>query len=219
MVALVGFGSYFDHFAGTMAVTAGDVAVLRAELSRESASPDVQRVAQWAVHHQDHGGLPFVVVDKAHARLFTFDGKGRLRGSTPVLPGAQRDHGAGVNATPAGRFVTDSWLSAAQGDGIVWVNAVASLSLHGLPLDRAPGPGNPDLASDGVQAKSTLDGSLHVAGEFYRDHLIPLRSQGSVAYVVPEFLPAQELFGPDDARDSRRDYAQVPRLTPARRPS
>jgi len=64
--ALAGLGLYFDH-------------------SGEAGETDVKRVANWAVTSQDHGGQPFVVVDKPHARLFAFDAHGRLQGSAPVV--------------------------------------------------------------------------------------------------------------------------------------
>lgn len=63
--ALAGLAFYFDH-------------------SENPSSPDVARVAHWAVTSRDHGGHPFAVVDKPQARLFAFDADGRLRGSTPV---------------------------------------------------------------------------------------------------------------------------------------
>jgi hypothetical protein len=42
-------------------------------LTTESASPEVRDVARWAVATQDSSGRPFVVVDAARARRYTFD--------------------------------------------------------------------------------------------------------------------------------------------------
>ena len=193
VAALIGFGLYFDHEAA-FAPPAQTVAALRAELARERAAPEVQQLAAWAVDSLDHAGLPFVVVDKARARLFAFDPQGRLQGSAPVLLGASHEDGPAAPATPAGRFVADPRQSA-YSDGIVWVNAGTVLSLHGVPSSAAPGHGLRRLASDSVQDKRISDGSLHVAGDFYRDHLSPLKTQQSVAYVLPEVLPWQRVFG------------------------
>jgi hypothetical protein len=83
VLALFGFGLYFDQVSATMPQPEA-VAQLRADLARERAAPEVQQVAQWAVVSQDPGGLPFVVVDQAQARVFTFDSQGKLQRSAPI---------------------------------------------------------------------------------------------------------------------------------------
>ncbi len=103
VAALIGFGVYFDHASRELAPVTEAVSALSADLARERASAEVRQVALWAVDSQDHAGLPFVVVDKARARLFAFDQDGRLRGSTSVLLGSARSDGFTVPATPAGR--------------------------------------------------------------------------------------------------------------------
>ncbi|HSV55120.1 MAG TPA: hypothetical protein VLJ57_23550 [Burkholderiaceae bacterium] len=200
---VIGFGVYFDHFAGAPAAVSDTVAALHADLARENASPEVRRVAQWAVSSQDPGGLPFLVVDKARARLFAFDPHGRLRASTPVVLDTRRGDAPSAPAAPAGRFVADGWLSAPAGS-LVWVNAQASLSLHSLPPDRVAGQG--------------AERALHVAGDFYRDYLVPLKSQGSVAYVVPDFTPLHEVVSNDAWDDAPWDFARSTRLAAASKP-
>ena len=162
IAALIGFGLYFDHEAAS-APSAQTLAQLRAQLASERAAPEVQQVAVWAVDSSDHAGLPFVVVDKARARLFAFDPQGRLQGSAPVLLGASHQDGPPTAAMLAGRFVADLRRSA-RSEGIVWVRAGVTLSLN-VPTD------------------------------FYRDHLSRLRTQESVAYVLPEAAPWQQVFG------------------------
>jgi hypothetical protein len=175
VAALIGFGLYFDHEAAS-APASQTLAGLHAELAREHAAPEVQQVAAWAVDSLDHAGLPFVVIDKARARLFAFDPQGHLEGSAPVALGMPPEDGPAAPATPAGRFVADPQLSA-RSDGIVWVHANSVVSLHG-------------------QDRPIADGSLHVASNFYRDHFNPLCWKESVAYVLPEALPWQQVFGP-----------------------
>ncbi|HXD39917.1 MAG TPA: hypothetical protein VN649_05105 [Ramlibacter sp.] len=193
-VALIGFGLFFDHAATLMPTPNIAAAAMLDDLARERASIEVEHVAQWAVETQDHAGLPFVVVDKARAKLFAFDASGRLRGSAPVLLGASRADGpAAPAATPAGRFVAAPWLSV-HGDRIVWINGDAAVSLHGIPSGVSPGRGPQRLASGDVADKRISDGSLHVAGQFYRDYLSPLEAQASVVYVLPEVLPVRDVF-------------------------
>ena len=217
--ALIGFGLFFDHAATVGASRDDPAAALHGDLARVRASPDVEHVAQWAVDSHDHAGLPFVVVDKVKARLFAFDAAGRLTGSAPVLLGASRGDGpAAAAATPAGRFVAATWLSA-RGDGIVWINADAALSLHGIPSGVSPGRGVQRLASDDVEDKRISDGSLHVAGQFYRDYLSPLKGQASIAYVLPEVLPVRDVFS-SDSSNARFNFAQSPHPQAAgRKPS
>jgi hypothetical protein len=215
--ALIGFGLFFDNVAMVEAPKER-AAILKTDLARERASSDVERVAAWAIASQDHGGVPFLVVDKARAKLYAFGSDGRLTASAPILLGASRADGpAAAGATPAGRFVAAPWLSV-RGDGIVWINADAAVTLHGIPSGNSPGRAPRRLASADLDDKRISDGSLHVAGDFYRDHLSALRGQVSIAYVLPEVLPARDVFNLDD--DPRLSLAQSPRTqAPARRPS
>lgn len=207
VAALIGFGLYFDHTA--MASLPPGVAALHSDLARERASLQVQQVAQWAVESRDHAGLPFIVVDKVKARLFAFDAAGRLLASGPVLLGASHGDGpTAAAATPAGRFVAATWLPV-PGNGIVWINADAAVTLHGIPSGVSPGHGPQRLASDDVEDKRISDGSLHVAGQFYRDYLRPLKGQASIAYVLPEVVPVRDVFSLDSDPEVR--FAQSPR--------
>src|SRR4030095_10795282 len=107
----------------------------RANFQQQPASREARQVADWAVHSRDHGGMPVVIVDKVHSRVFVFDGKGDLLGAAPALLGlAQGDHsvpGIGQRkmssirpeerTTPAGRFVA-TLARSLQGDDILWVD-------------------------------------------------------------------------------------------------
>lgn len=210
---IVGFGIFFDHTAAITAPSPEAATARQADLARQSASANVREVAQWAIDSGDHAGLPFVVVDKERARLFAFDAAGRLQAGAPVLLGALRGDEPDVPATPAGRFVADTWRSA-RSDAIVWVNGEVELSLHALPSPASPGRGLQRLASDRLEDKRISDGSLHVASDFYRQFLAPIRTQGSVAYVLPEAQAIHGLFSPPVTR-----VARYPGHTATRRPS
>jgi hypothetical protein len=193
LAVLLGCGVFFDHTAANTVPQPEAVAALQGDLAREHASPEVSQVAQWAVGSQDHEGLPFLVVDKARARLFAFDAQGRLLSSTPVLLGAQRGDAPAAPATPAGRFTTDAWRSALA-EGIIWVHGDVALELFAVPSAASPGRGLQRLESGRLDDKRISDGSLHVPGDFYQHYLAPLRGQASVAYVLPELMPATDLF-------------------------
>lgn len=204
LAALIGFGMFFDHIARVGPPPIPTVAALQSDLTRERASPDVERLASWAVESQDHAGLPFIVIDSDSARLFAFDAAGRLVASAPVLPVAGRGDGPAARpATPAGRFVSDGWP---PGDGITWVGGDVALSLH-----RAPAGMRPDSPGD----RRAPGGLLQVADNFYTSYLHPLEGQASIAYVLPQLASGRKVF---DTRRAR-GVAQVARQVPARRPS
>jgi hypothetical protein len=202
VVALVAFGIYFDHVAAVMPAPE-NVAALHARLARERAAPEVQEVAQWAVASQDHAGLPFVVVDKTQARLFAFDPQGQLLGSTAILSSRPQGVPTPVAAAPTGRFVTDTGLSA-HADGIVWVNAGIGFSVYGTPAGQDAGFAPQPWASGDGDNQAVADGTLRVAGDFYREHLSNLKSQVSVAYVLSQGQPWHEVLGNYMPADGRR---------------
>lgn len=81
---LVGFGLYFDHAASS--TQERQMAAIDDALTVESASPEVRDVARWAVATQDSSGLPFVIVDAARARRYTFDPQGFMVASARTAP-------------------------------------------------------------------------------------------------------------------------------------
>jgi hypothetical protein len=159
---VVGFGLYFDHAASSDGAPQERVASIDSELAHEAASVEVRHIAQWAVATHDHGGLPFVVVDPGEARIYAFDPQGHPRGNGPMR--VQADETLAV----AGRLVADPITSARSG-AIVWANADAQLAV---------GTGDEDAAEP-------LTPALRVDPAFWRDCLSALRTQPSIAYVLP----------------------------------
>lgn len=171
LASVFGFGLWSDHVSESD--TASAMQSLDRDLAREGWSPQVRHVAAWAIRTNDHRGLPFLVIDQVHGRLFAFDGNGRLAGSTPILRNPVDDE-----LTPAGRFVADSRRSTRAGV-IVWANEHDTLSLDGAP----PQQRDRDPLATGFHHR--WGSSLHIASEFYQRHLHAFRHQASVAYVLP----------------------------------
>lgn len=196
LASVFGFGLWSDRVAD--ADTASAMQSLDRDLAREGWSPEVRQVAAWAIRTNDHRGLPFLVIDQVHARLFAFDGGGRLAGSTPILRNPVDDE-----LTPAGRFVAESRRSARAGV-IVWANEHDTLS-----LDAAPPQQQRDRAPLAAGFHHRWGSSLHIAGDFYQRHLHAFRHQASVAYVLP---------GEPGVHRSHRVYAAAARAVnePAR---
>lgn len=81
---VLGFGLFFDHLADT---------------------DEARRLARWAVDSRDHGGRPFLILDKARGRVFAFDSQGQLRASTAMLvKGSTEEAAATLARLSAGRF-------------------------------------------------------------------------------------------------------------------
>jgi hypothetical protein len=214
--ALVACGIYFDRSSANTAPPP-EISALHEALARERASPEVLEVASWAIASRDHDGLPFLVIDKSRARLYAFDEAGQLRGHAPVLLGAGPGDAPAAPATPAGRFVADTWLSG-RGEAIVWVNDGVAVSLYAMPSTASPGRGLQRLASNRVEDKRISDGSLHVSGDFYSRYLAQLHGRTSVVYVLPEARPAREMFamgGPDPQLIAHLPHPTSPTRSPS----
>lgn len=171
-------------------------------------SRDAADTREWVLASADHGGLPFVIVDKKNARLLMFTGDGELTASTPVLLGlAPGDHsvpGVGQRVplrvapqertTPAGRFVTEPGRNLA-GEDIVWVDYSAAIAIHRL----RPGPAQ-ERREQRLASATPLDnrsslGCIVVPVAFYDSFVAPvLGRQRGVVYVLPESQPAQAML-------------------------
>ena len=173
-------------------------------------SPDAEAVASWVLSVADHGHLPFAIIDKRAARVFVFDGRGRLRGEAPVLLGlAVGDEdvpGIGdlplsqitpeMRITPAGRFRVQIGRNL-KGEDILWVDYDSALSLHRVAT------GNPREARQQRLDSATVDdnrisfGCINVPARFF-DEVVRSQFAGTngTVYILPETRPASELFGP-----------------------
>lgn len=189
LVSLAGIGIWSDREAES--VTEAALNLLDRDLAREGWSAEVRQVTAWAIRENDHAGLPFVVIDQARGRVFAFDAKGRLAGSTPILRSPEwADDGA-----PPGRFVADTRRSGHAG-AIVWANEHDTVSLLAAPPAWKRQPVAVQYHAGRVHGRS-----LHVTGEFYDQHLQAFRQQAGVAYVLPGTL---------EMRRSQRVYAGAP---------
>jgi hypothetical protein len=184
----------------------------RADFEQEAPSAEARHVADWALDSGDHAGQPFVVVDKAQARVFVFDGQGKLQGAAPALlglaigdaavPGIGQKPLARIRpeerTTPAGRFVGSLELGL-KGEEILWVDYDGGVALHTVP------PGAPTdrrlqrLASTRAAEHRITFGCINVLGAFFTGVVAPLfRGRPGVVYVLPETRPAREIFGSYD---------------------
>jgi hypothetical protein len=186
----------------------------RADFGRERPSRDARQVANWVLASGDHKGGSFVIVDKAHARVYVFEPTGRLRGAAPVLLGLAKgdDSAPGIGekklseippeerTTPAGRFVAEPGINA-KGDDIVWVDYDAAVSMHRV-LTTNPVERRLQRLLSRTPADNRISfGCMNLPVKFYEKVLSPTVKKGeTIVYVLPETRPASSVFGfRDDA--------------------
>ena len=215
-VVVLGLG-LLPHPAAALADEVAAIHV-RADFGSERASPDARQIADWIVDAADNGGLPFVIVDKADARVFVFDAAGRIRGAAPALLGAARGDytvpGIGdrqysemppkTRTTPAGRFVAALGMST-RGEDVLWVDYEGAVSLHRV-VTKNPGERRLERLATPTPLDNRISyGCINVPAQFYEAVIRPtfIGTEG-IVYVLPETAPARELFGSYDAYERWR---------------
>lgn len=182
----------------------------RPELGAELASDEARFVADWVMESADHRGLPFAVIDKKQARIYVFEGGGRLSGTAPVLLGqAVGDDSAPdvgkhtqvgevpmpERTTPAGRFISRPGRNL-SGEHVVWVDYAAAFAIHRLRPGASLRSREARLASETPQDNRASLGCVVVAESFYESVVLPLLGRSSaVVYVLPETRSVREVFG------------------------
>ena len=172
-----------------------------------AASAPVQQVATWVVASRNNQTLPFLIVDKAQARVFLFHADGKPVGSAPALLGLARGDDSvpgigerklaspGERTTPAGRFASALGRNL-LGEEILWLDYDAGVSMHRLI------PGTPQeqrarrLASPTPTDNRITYGCINVPTAFFEQLVRPaFKRAGGIVYVLPETRPLQNVFG------------------------
>lgn len=182
----------------------------RPDFGTHQASDDARFVAGWAIASADPGGLPFAVVDKKDARIYVFDGGGRLLGAAPALlgqavgdesaPDVGRHTQAGEvpmheRTTPAGRFLSRPGRNL-EGEHVVWVDYAAALAIHRVRPGASLRSRLARLQSASPQDNRASLGCVVVPEAFYETVVQPLMgSSRAVVYVLPETRSVRDVFG------------------------
>jgi hypothetical protein len=192
-----------------------------ADFRNVRAGKDVVQVANWVSYTYDSGRRPFVIIDKKAARMYVFDGWGRLWSNSPVLVGMAvgDDSAPGVGSkrlaqlkasektTPAGRFEARPGKDL-RGADVVWIDFDAALSMHALASvsaseRRAERMATPDPADNRIS-----NGCINLPPAFFNGVLLPtVRKAGAVVYVLPETRSALQQFAAYDVTADRKSPA------------
>lgn len=178
------------------------------DFGHERPSADVRAMANGVMQSGDHQALPFVLVDKHHAKVFVFDRHGHLQGAAPALLGLARgDEGvAGMGdrplssiqpwerTTPAGRFVATMDRNVSD-QAILWVDYEQGISLHPVRSHPAKERRLQRLASPEPDDNRISYGCINVPVAFWQKVLVPTFAQQiGVVYVLPDTLPLRAVF-------------------------
>lgn len=163
----------------------------------------------------DNRGMPFMIIDKAEARIFVFDRLGQLGGASSALLGLAvgDDSVPGIGnrklssirpeerTTPAGRFVAALDRNI-HGQEILWVDYDAAISLHRVVTSNARERRTERLSSATTADNRISYGCINVSVKFYDNVVSPaFKKSDGVVYVLPETRSARETFGSYDVEE------------------
>lgn len=171
-------------------------------------STTANHFAQWVTASGDNHGLPFVVVDKAQARVLVFYPDGRLRGAAPALLGLARgdDTVPGIGqrklasikprerTTPAGRFIADLGADLGVND-VLWVDYDSAISLHRVVTTQPKERRLQRLATPTAGDNRISYGCINVPAQFYDGVVQPtFTGTSGVVYILPEIRSLASVF-------------------------
>jgi hypothetical protein len=156
----------------------------------------------------DNHNLSFVIVEKTDAKVFVFDGRGRILGAAPALvglaPGDDSVPGIGdkplsaigpaERTTPAGRFVASLGRDLGA-KNVLWVDYADAISLHRVVTTNPRERRLQRLATPTARDNRISYGCINVPAKFF-DQVVEPAFQGTngIVYILPEIKSAREVF-------------------------
>lgn len=192
-----------------------------ADMRNVRAAKEVVQVANWVSYTHDSGRRPFVIIDKKAAKMYVFDGWGKLWSTSPVLVGKAvgDDSAPGVGSkrlsqlkphektTPAGRFEARPGKDN-HGANVVWIDFDAALSMHAMASVSASERRAERMATKDPADNRISNGCINLPPKFFTGVLWPtVRKSGAVVYVLPETRTPEQQFGAYDVSGDRRSAA------------
>jgi hypothetical protein len=200
---------------------------MRVNFELEGASHEARHIADWVLDSNDNRGMPFAIVDKARAKVFVFDSRGKLMGAAAALLGLARGDDAvpGIGdrpmssirpeerTTPAGRFVS-SLDRDLNGKEILWVDYDTAISLHPVVKGKPEEHRAERLASPTSNDNRISYGCINVPAKFFENVVHPaFTGTSGIVYVLPETRSNREVFASYDVEEhARQQIATAPAL-------
>jgi hypothetical protein len=159
---------------------------------------EVERVAQWVRDSRDNQRRPFIIIDKAGAKVFVFDAGGALKGADVALlgmgrgdklvPGPRRlsQLGPGERITPAGRFLANLDRDS-HGVQILLIDYEHAIALHPVVKGTVEERRAERLASATTEDNRISFGCINVPADFFRDVVgVEFARTDGYVYILPE---------------------------------
>ncbi len=171
------------------------------------SSDMARRMVGWIMLTRDNRGLPFVIVDKADAKVFVFDKNGQALGAAKALLGmAQGDdsvEGIGtmplaqitpdMRTTPSGRFVAS--MGRDLGTDVLWVDYKNAISLHRVINTNPKERRLQRIVSASAADHRISYGCINVPVKFFDGVVLPAFSgTNGIVYVLPEVKSLKAVF-------------------------
>lgn len=182
-------------------------------------SLDAKNLASWITESGNNQDLPFIIIDKREAKVFTFLADGRFSKASPALIGATvgDDVAAGVGqkklsdikveerTTPAGRFEVQIGTSPNKSE-LLWIDYESGLSMHPVVTSNPLEHRLKRLSSSNLSERRITYGCINVSSLFYEEVIHPtFKNSSGIAYVLPEVHSILKVFGPEAAQFSQRE--------------
>jgi hypothetical protein len=178
---------------------------------QEQATAEVRRIAAWVHDSKDNHRRPYIIVDKANARVFVFDAAGTMQGTEPALLGLGRGDTARAvpgerpgpqdRITPAGRFLANLDHDA-HGEPILLIDYEHAIALHPVVKGTVDEHRAERLASATSADNRISFGCINVPLAFFRNVVsVAFAHTDGYVYILPESGASTPLFGASVAPD------------------
>ena len=196
---------------------AGEQNMSAVAIAPPQASGEVQQIYQDIMSTGDNKNMPFIILDKKQAKIYSFQKNGQLLGEAPALLGiAIGDYyypGTGQKlmseikveerTTPAGRFHALLGYNS-HGEEVLWVDFDMAIAIHIVVKGTVKDRRLERLQSPNPRDHRISFGCVNVPPEFYNNTISPyFIGKGGMVYVLPDTKKLSEVFGDFLCKSSR----------------
>ena len=186
-------------------------------LSPPQASGEVQQIFQDILSCGDNKNMPFIILDKKQAKIYSFQKDGQLLGEAPALlgiaigdyyyPGTGQKQMSEIKVeertTPAGRFHALLGYNS-HGEEVLWVDFDMAIAIHIVVKGTVKDRRLERLQSPNPKDHRISFGCVNVPAPFYNNTISPyFIGKGGMVYVLPDTKKLSEVFGDSLCKNSR----------------
>lgn len=182
-------------------------------------SLDAKNLSDWITESGNNQALPFIIIDKREAKVFTFLSDGQFYRGSPALIGEMigDDVTPGVGqkklseikveerTTPAGRYEVQIGMSPNKSE-LLWIDYESGLSMHPVVTSNPLEQRLKRILSSNLSERRITYGCVNVSSLFYQEVIHPtFKNSSGIAYILPEVHSIEAIFGAEADQFSRRE--------------